>query len=226
VAGRRIFVAGEILTAANVQSFLQDQAVMVFDDDTARGSAIPSPTEGMVTYLKDVNQVQAFDGSAFGPIGTILQVVSTNKTDIFSASVVTGGVAAITGLDVTITPTSNTSKILVQGFVTSSISQAFNAGTYITVFRGATALAIGDADGSRSRATTGGTHASVEFSQSNSGFTILDSPGTGSAVTYSLSIGHNGSSTRTVFVNRSVDDSNSAFTHRTASSITVMEVAA
>jgi hypothetical protein len=30
---------------------------MVFDDSAARGSAIPSPIEGMVTYLKDTDQL-------------------------------------------------------------------------------------------------------------------------------------------------------------------------
>jgi len=30
--GRKVFAAGEVLTAANVQGYLQDQAVMVFDE--------------------------------------------------------------------------------------------------------------------------------------------------------------------------------------------------
>jgi hypothetical protein len=34
--GRRVFSAGEVLTAANVNGYLMDQSVMVFDDDAAR----------------------------------------------------------------------------------------------------------------------------------------------------------------------------------------------
>jgi hypothetical protein len=57
---RKVFVANEILTAADVNTNLMDQAVMVFDDSAARGSAIPSPSEGMVTYLKDTDQLEKY----------------------------------------------------------------------------------------------------------------------------------------------------------------------
>ena len=80
MAGRKNFVAGEILTSADVNSFLMDQSVMVFDDSAARGSAIPSPTEGMVTYRKDTNLVEAFDGSAYKPLGGVVQVKKVTDT--------------------------------------------------------------------------------------------------------------------------------------------------
>lgn len=67
---RKTFVSGEILTASDVNTFLGDQAVMTFADDAARGSAIPSPSEGMVTYLSDVNRVEAYTGAAFVPVNT------------------------------------------------------------------------------------------------------------------------------------------------------------
>jgi hypothetical protein len=64
-AGRRTFVPGEVLTASNVNSYLMDQAVMVFDDaterDTALGTAVVS--QGMVTYLKDDDVLEAYDGT-------------------------------------------------------------------------------------------------------------------------------------------------------------------
>ena len=53
---REVFVAGQVLTAAEM-NIVSDQTVMVFDDASARDSAIPSPSEGMVVYLKDTNQV-------------------------------------------------------------------------------------------------------------------------------------------------------------------------
>jgi hypothetical protein len=62
---RKIFVAGEILTAADVNSNLMDQAVMVFNDATARDTAIPSPIEGMVVYLKSPKSVQRYNGTAW-----------------------------------------------------------------------------------------------------------------------------------------------------------------
>lgn len=216
---RKVFVAGEILTAADVNTNLMDQAVMVFDDSTARGSAIPSPTEGMVTYLKDTNQVQAYNGSAFAPLGTILQVVSTVKTDTFTMSSTT--FADVTGLSATITPSSATSKIYV--VVTGNAgSQVGVTAIFGRLLRDSTAICIGDAAGSRTRA-------SFDTITANSSFTsalainFLDSPNTTSAVTYKLQIA--GSSANAVYINRSHVDSDAASASRQASTITLMEVA-
>jgi hypothetical protein len=68
-AGRRTFVSGEILTANQVNNYLQDQAVMVFADSAARSVAIPSPSEGMVTYLSDINFMSVWDGTQWVRIG-------------------------------------------------------------------------------------------------------------------------------------------------------------
>jgi hypothetical protein len=46
-----------------------DQSVMTFADSAARGSAIPSPTEGMVTYLDDTDALEVFNGTAFTGVG-------------------------------------------------------------------------------------------------------------------------------------------------------------
>jgi hypothetical protein len=48
------------LTAADVNTNLMDQAVMSFAGTAARGSAIPSPVEGMVSYLSDVDRLQVY----------------------------------------------------------------------------------------------------------------------------------------------------------------------
>jgi len=63
--GYRTFTAGEVLTAANVQEFLQDQVILVFDSAAAGGSALPSPAEGQHRYLKDTDEFQYFDGAAW-----------------------------------------------------------------------------------------------------------------------------------------------------------------
>jgi hypothetical protein len=59
MGGRKTFVTNTVLTAADVQDYLMDQSVMVFSDSTTRGSAIPTPTEGMVAYLQDSNTIEA-----------------------------------------------------------------------------------------------------------------------------------------------------------------------
>lgn len=65
--GRKVFTAGDVLTAAQVQDFLQDQTIMQFATTAARGSAIPTPTEGMFTVTLDNDQIDYFNGTAFVP---------------------------------------------------------------------------------------------------------------------------------------------------------------
>ena len=63
--GRKVWSAGDVVAAADVQGYLQDQSVMVFADAGSRTTAISAPTEGMVTYLSDTNALEYYDGSAF-----------------------------------------------------------------------------------------------------------------------------------------------------------------
>lgn len=65
--GRRTWAAGEVVTASNVQNYLQDQAVMVFATATARDAAITSPSEGMLAYLSDSNTIVGYDGTNWVP---------------------------------------------------------------------------------------------------------------------------------------------------------------
>jgi hypothetical protein len=62
---RKVFTAGEVLAAADVNSFLMDQSVMTFAGTAARGSAIGTATEGMVTYLNDIDALSVFNGTQF-----------------------------------------------------------------------------------------------------------------------------------------------------------------
>jgi hypothetical protein len=66
---KKTFTAGEVLAAADVNTFLMDQSVMTFADSGARGSAIGTATEGMVTYLNDSDTYQSWNGSAWVGIG-------------------------------------------------------------------------------------------------------------------------------------------------------------
>jgi hypothetical protein len=54
-------------------------AVSVFANSTARSSAIPTPTEGIVTYLNDVDSLQVYSGSSWQrpDVPEFLQVVNS-----------------------------------------------------------------------------------------------------------------------------------------------------
>lgn len=69
--GRKVFEANEVLTAADLNGYLMDQSVMVFDDAAARDTALPTPSEGMLAYLKDTDEVLKYDGSAFVSVADV-----------------------------------------------------------------------------------------------------------------------------------------------------------
>ena len=69
-AGYKAFADGDVLTAAQVQTFLQDQAVMRFADSSARTTGLGTAVaEGMVSYLQDTDAVEVYDGSAWVGLG-------------------------------------------------------------------------------------------------------------------------------------------------------------
>jgi hypothetical protein len=63
--GYKEFSTGDVLTAADANGYLASQVVMVFASAAARTSAIASPQEGMISYLKDTNSTEYYSGSAW-----------------------------------------------------------------------------------------------------------------------------------------------------------------
>jgi hypothetical protein len=62
---RKVFDAGEVLSASDVNEFLMDQMVQTFAGTAARGSAIGSATAGMITYLSDSDTFEYWNGSSY-----------------------------------------------------------------------------------------------------------------------------------------------------------------
>jgi len=222
LAGRKVFTAGEVLQAADVNDYLMDQSVMVFAGTAARGSAIPSPTEGMVTYRSDDDTVEVFDGSVFKAVGAgqILQVLSTVKTNTETIS--TGTFTAVSGLSVAITPSSTSSKILIMVSLFGTGSSTGGVPAY-RISGGNAGTFIGDAGLASQQRAAGLTQSASTTSQVSMHLTFLDSPATTSSVTYAVE--WNRGTSGTAYIGRTLNNSNDADNSRTASSITVMEVA-
>jgi hypothetical protein len=84
--GLRTWVPGEVITANNVQQYLQDQAVQVYNNASARDTNLVGfVSEGMVAYLKDTDKLSVFDGSAWVEL----------DTDNIDASQITSGVLSV-----------------------------------------------------------------------------------------------------------------------------------
>ena len=155
--------------------------------------------------------------------GKVLQVVSTAKTDSFSASTSAGAYTDVTGLSVSITPTSATSKILVIATVNGSGAIGSNFAA-VQLVRASTAIFIGDAASSRVPATSQLAQSAADAFEGLP-ITYLDSPATTSSTTYKIqgcSLGGTGN----FYINRTGSDQNNSSTPRGASSITVMEIGA
>jgi hypothetical protein len=60
---RKEFEAFTRLDASDVNTYLMDQSVMTFAGTAARGSAITTPVEGMVTYLEDSDAFEYWDSA-------------------------------------------------------------------------------------------------------------------------------------------------------------------
>jgi hypothetical protein len=161
-----------------------------------------------------------------GTGGKVLQVVSTTKTDTASfTSNSTNTFVDISGMSVTITPTSATSKILI--IFTIQVSQNAAASIHVRLMRDSTAISVGDAAGSRLQDTvfTRPSANPYQFDSQNLAANFLDSPSTTSATTYKLQATLGASYSGPFYLNRVQVDNDSDYTTRTASTITAMEIA-
>ncbi len=156
--------------------------------------------------------------------GKILQVVQTVKTDTFTSN--SGSYTDVTGMSVSITPSSSSNKVLVIACFNCAVS-VDNRWSIYQLLRDSTPIFIGDTSGSRSV----GSVAHVQESSTGTGqgvfnlnIVFLDSPSTTSATTYKIQ--GKVQSGASFVINRSDNDVNADYGLRTPSSITVQEVAA
>ena len=83
------FTPGQVLTAAQVDDYLMRQAVMRFADSAARTTALSGVlVEGMMSYLKDTNTVEVYDGTAWVGVGGVKYGTATGGS---SSTITVGG---------------------------------------------------------------------------------------------------------------------------------------
>jgi hypothetical protein len=85
-AGYKLFNTGDVLTAAQVNTYLNEQTVMVFADSAARTTALSGVlSEGMMSYLQDTDSVEVYDGSAWTAVGGGCFSITT-KGDLYNSA--------------------------------------------------------------------------------------------------------------------------------------------
>ena len=150
--------------------------------------------------------------------GHPVQVLQAVKTDTFTTT--STSFVDVTGLSVTITPKSTSSKVLILG----SLSGNGNHNTYAAhpqLVRGSTVINVGTGVGSRTPAlamleVAAGAFATIPIA-------FLDSPATTSATTYKIRIRSNTGAN--IVFNRGQTDSDGPAYSRPASTLIVMEIA-
>ena len=155
----------------------------------------------------------------------ILQVVSSVKTDVASASINRTSDWVGHGLSVSITPSSASNKILIFGQVT--VGSSINDGISLSIFKAGSVLAgaIGDA-GNQQKRQTAGAEIDYDFAVTTIPIHYLDTAGGTSSITYQPALNISNSGSYTIYLNRTSNDTDNASYVRTMSVITAMEVAA
>ena len=207
-----VYTAGEVLTAADMN--ITNSGIPVFATTVTRDAAFGGAgektlAEGQFAYLEDSNTTQYYDGAAWQSVAAgVLQVKSTTVTaSTFSTTSAT--FVDITGMSVSITPSSASNKVLVMATVSMGVSVS-TENMNIQFARGGTAIGT--------VATTSSATSGTNDRMYNVALIYLDSPATTSATTYTVQT-FKGIGVNTIYLNR--DGGN---TYKGISSITVMEV--
>ncbi len=154
-------------------------------------------------------------------VGLLKQVVTTTMTDTFGTS--TANVfEQITGLNTSITTTSNSSRVLIFLTVGQASSQNGYSGSF-ALSRDGTRILVGAAAGTRGQT-------SIKFysdsGSHSSGFSFIgvDTPGTAGTYTYGLQASPQTGGT--LYVNRTQvnSDLSDSYEHRAASHLTLVEI--
>jgi hypothetical protein len=118
-AGYKLFATGDVLTAAQVNTYLMQQTVMVFASSAARTSALSGVlAEGMVSYLQDTNTLEVYDGSAWiGATGDITALTAGTGISITNP---TGPVPTV-AIDTAVTADLTTGQTLTNKTLTSPV---------------------------------------------------------------------------------------------------------
>jgi hypothetical protein len=174
--------------------------------------------------IKDLAEATATGLSAAGNAGIGSNVVQTVKTDTFTTTNTT--FTNVTGLAVTITPSSATAKVLVIAQIAYGLGGSAT-GPIFRMTRDGSAVYVGDAASNRARAVFGGRNGvnGLEFMLATGSIVFLDSPEQATATVYQIQALESPLTGGTVCVNRSNDDGDNDQRVRGASSITAIEVA-
>jgi hypothetical protein len=80
--GKKTWNALDVLTAADVNGYLMDQAVMKFASAAARTSAVATASAGMLSFRADGTAWEGYNGSTWGSIVDTASIIATSSTAV------------------------------------------------------------------------------------------------------------------------------------------------
>ena len=179
--------------------------------------------------MLDTNSVIA---SSKLPTGSVIQTVSASDATLYALSISNATSDHAGSIAYSITPSSSSNKVMIH-FTIPQVKQAQHAGLRVRLYRdigGAgyshvTGLS-GTASSNKQAALFGNYDTNGDGNRSATTITgtIVDSPNTTSACNYKFYFGA-GDGATTVYVNRTQNDTDNNYTHRTRTHVSLMEIA-
>jgi len=131
--GFKDFTVGQVLTSAQVDGYLMQQTVMVFDSASARTTALSGVVaEGMFSYLKDTNSTEYYDGSSWVSVSNPGDITAVTAGTGLSGGGTSGGVTLAIDTATTVDKTTAqtlTKKTLTSARETTTVSATAATGT-------------------------------------------------------------------------------------------------
>lgn len=179
MSGRKVFTAGEVLTASNLNTFVADQVVFVFAGSAARASGIGTATEGMLSYLEDNNRLEVFTTfwEQVWPVTSFSGTITASQVSgaLPGSQVAFGGTTTTTSMTATSALDNGTIWVNGTAAVTITVPDVLTTWDTITVWRnagGTVTIAAGTGVTDWGGAGTSGTAVTFKIDQTFNAATV------------------------------------------------------